>query len=72
MVLKQNEFYCVSCRKAVRVSNEDMCVKEFKNKRAKTGKTPALVGTCNKCSHKVVKFIKRDDVKKLKAKVGTC
>lgn len=66
--LKQQEFYCVKCRKRVKVASDDMGVSVFKN--GKTGmKVPALVGDC-KCDTTVVKFIKHDDQVKFTQKYG--
>lgn len=68
--MKTNQFYCVSCRKKVIVSADDICVKYIKNSRV--GRIPALKGECSKCDTKLTKFVKRDDAKKLEKKYGKC
>lgn len=70
MVLKVNEFYCVSCRKRVTLKDADICVKVYANK--KTGATPALRGKCSKCDTNVTKFIARDKAESLIKKFGKC
>lgn len=70
--LKRNQFYCVVCRKKVAVSPNTMCVKEYKNHRAKNGYTPALKSYCNKCNTPLTKFIKYKDVDRLTSRYGTC
>lgn len=68
--MKVNQFYCVSCRKAVTVPQDDICFTYLKNKRI--GKVPALKGECSKCDTRLTKFVKHDDATKLKNKYGTC
>jgi hypothetical protein len=66
--LKQQEFYCVKCRKRVKIASDDMGVSVFKNE--KTGmKVPSLVGNC-KCDTTVIKFIKHDDQDRFTQKYG--
>ena len=69
--LKQNQFYCVACRSRVTSHADDMCVKEYKNRRAKTGYTPTLKSECS-CGTPLTKFIKYKDVNKLANKYGDC
>lgn len=59
--MKQNEFYCVSCRKRVNCHPEDIRVKTDRNGR------PRMVGY-DKYDHKVFKYIKESDYSKLKKK----
>ena len=68
--MKLNQFYCVSCRKIVTATQEDICFKYLKNKRA--GKIPSLKAECSKCDTRLTKFVKHDDATKLKNKYGTC
>ncbi len=66
--LAVNEFYCVSCRKAVKCNPDDMGVKVYKN--PKTGASPALRSACSKCDTNLTKFIPRDSLAKMKEKYG--
>jgi hypothetical protein len=68
--MKLNQFYCVKCRKAVTVKQNDICFKYLKNK--KIGKVPSLKGECGKCDTNLTKFVKNVDATKLKKKYGTC
>lgn len=70
--LKQQEFYCVSCRKRVKSDADDICVKVYKNKRMYDGKAPALRSTCQKCDTNLTKFIKHSDTKRMQDKYGKC
>ena len=70
--LKQNQFYCVKCRSRTTVSTGDMCVKLYKNHRAKHGYTPTLKSYCMTCDTPLTKFIKYDDTKKMINKYGKC
>ena len=63
--MKQNEFYCVSCRKKVKAANEDIKIKKDKRGR------PRMVADCTKCPHKLYKYIKFDKEKSLKHKFGS-
>ena len=67
--LKQEEFYCVSCRG--RVKGTDICIETLKNKRIKGG-VPTMVGDCKKCKSEVFKFIKHSQKTKLTKKYGKC
>lgn len=49
--LKQNEFYCVSCR--ARAKGDDV-----KNAKARKTGQPMLKGFCVRCENKVAKFVK--------------
>lgn len=66
--LNVNQFYCVSCRKPISCSAEDIKVGYFKNYKAPSGKVPVLKAKCSKCDCKVSKFVKRDKVAALKKK----
>lgn len=70
--MRQNQFYCVSCRKKVSAKPDDICFKYLKNKNMKNGKMPSLKSECTKCNTNLTKFIKNDDVKKLQNKYGKC
>ena len=65
--LRVNQFYCVSCRKAVTVPHDDICFKTLKNPKRKGG-VPCLRGQCPKCSTKLTKFVAVKDAPKLKSK----
>ena len=68
-MMKQLEFYCVSCRKTVSCKKADVGVIHYKNK--KTGTTPALrCEGCPKCGTPLSKWVKKDDVDKLLKKFG--
>ena len=58
--MKSNEFYCVSCRSKVTLPAKHIHVATLRN-----GK-PALRSKCTKCKTNVTKFIKVDDVSKMK------
>jgi hypothetical protein len=68
--MKQNQFYCVACRKKVTIPSEDICVKIYNNKRS--GKTPALRAYCEKCKVNLTKFIKRASTDRMLKKYGRC
>ena len=70
--LKQNQFYCVSCCDRKTIHSDDMCVQEFKNKRASLGYTPALRSSCHTCRTPLTKFIKYSDVDRMVNKYGYC
>lgn len=70
--LKQNQFYCVACRARKKVSADDMCVKNYKNKRSKYGYVPALKASCKTCGTNMNKFIKHNDEESLTKKYGKC
>lgn len=70
--LKQQEFYCVSCRARKSVKADNICVKKYKNRVARDGYTPALRGQCAKCGTNLTKFIKYTDEAKLTKKFGKC
>jgi hypothetical protein len=72
MTLSQNQFYCVKCRKVVKINSDDICFKNFKNKRMIGGKTPALVAECHKCDTNLTKFVKHKLAEKLEDKFGKC
>lgn len=69
--LKENEFYCVSCRGRVNVNNDDICVKIYNNSR--TGlMSPALRGKCTECNTNLTKFITHSSVNTMIQKYGKC
>lgn len=70
--LTQQEFYCVACRKRVKCHKDDIGVVEYKNKKAKGGKVPALRAYCRSknCDCNLTKFIKRKDQDKFTSKFG--
>ena len=72
MKLKQQEFYCVKCRKRVKSSPSYMCVKTYKNKRMKGGKSYALRSFCQKCDTNLTKFISPKEEVQLAKKYGRC
>jgi len=57
--LRESEFYCVSCRKAVTPADEKIGVKMVRNK--KTGPSPAIASKCG-CGTPLTKFIARADL----------
>jgi len=64
--LKEDEFYCVACRKRCKSSKEDICVIQFINGNH------ALYGYCKPCDCDTYKIIKNKDVSRLKKKYGEC
>jgi hypothetical protein len=60
--LKQDEFYCVKCRK--RTKSPDFVVKKIKNSKRKD--ICMMKGTCKKCGTNVNKFISKDKYEELK------
>ena len=72
--MKENEFYCLKCKKRVSIKKNDICFKNFKNsKMVNNGKkAPALVAECNKCETNMVKFVKHKDSKKVEEKFEKC
>lgn len=69
--LKQQEFYCVQCRKRVKCNADDMCLRKVRNYKRKGG-VPMLAGHCKKCDCNVNKFVKVKDAAKLQKKYGKC
>lgn len=67
--LKVNEFYCVKCRKRVKLPKANMCVKMVHNSKRTV---PTLIGHCEKCDCKLHKFIKNSDVSEMTKKYGAC
>ena len=65
--LAQQEFYCVKCRKKVKLNKDNIYLRTVKNKRTKRD-IPMLSGSCNKCGTSVHKFVKKSDVPKLAKK----
>lgn len=68
--MKENQFYCLTSGKKVTVPAADIRVKMYKNSNMPSGKSPALVADCDKCSAKMVKWIKHDKVSAMVAKYG--
>lgn len=66
--MKDQEFYCVKCRKKVHLPAKEIGVVFFHNK--KRGEIPALMGHCRQCDTKVTKFIKESQVPKMIEKFG--
>ena len=64
--LKEDEFYCVACRRRCKSSKEDMCVIKFRNG------THALYGYCKPCDCDTYKIIKDSAVSRLTKKYGKC
>lgn len=69
--LKQNEFYCVKCRKRVTVPADNICVKQYANKRVGR-KISMLKGECKKCGTGVNKIFADAKLSAMKAKYGAC
>jgi hypothetical protein len=67
--LKQNQFYCVKCRKAKTAKADDICLTVYDNERI--GPVPALKAVCS-CNTNLTKFIKRSAVQGMKKKYGSC
>lgn len=69
--LKEDEFYCVSCRGRVKSNGGAICVEIYNNRR--TGRsTPALRGQCAKCGTNLTKFIKTSSTSAMLNKYGAC
>lgn len=62
--MKENQFYCVSCRKKVMVHKDDIGVNMDKRKK------PRLKALCCKCDTKVFKYIPECKKQKLECKYG--
>ena len=52
-----NQFYCLKCKKRVKIKSEDICEDKIKNK--KRGSIPVLRAVHNKCGTKLIKFVKQ-------------
>ena len=63
--LKQNEFYCVSCRKPVRASVDDI-----KFKVTRLTRRPMLKSYCRKCDCNLNKFVKESQATSMRRKYG--
>ena len=70
--LKQNQFYCVKCRKAVTLKPQDICVVKLRNKKRVGGFMHATRGECGRCGTRVHKFITVASVKATENKYGKC
>lgn len=51
-----NQFYCLKCKKRVKVKSEDICEGKVKNK--KRGSIPVARAVHKKCGTNLIKFIK--------------
>jgi hypothetical protein len=65
--MKQNQFYCVACRKKVSVPAKSIRLTSIKNKRS--GSIPALKAKC-KCGTKLTRFVSRKSASKMRSKGG--
>ena len=65
--MKQNQFYCVACRKKVSVPTKSIRVTSIKNRRS--GSIPALKAKC-KCGTKLTRFVARKSASKMRSKYG--
>lgn len=68
--MKENQFYCVSCRAKHICKSENMGVIVYHNRRMYDGKVPALKCECPECGHTLVKFIKHDSQERMTKKYG--
>lgn len=68
--LHQNEFYCVSCRKAVKIPASDICFRNVNS--SKRGKIPMLTGYCSKCDCNLNKFVSNKKATNMKNKYKKC
>ncbi len=66
MKLRQNQFYCVACRKSVTCKKDEMCVYKFRNG------VYGLNCYCHRCGYEVYKFIKDKSVNSMSKKYGRC
>jgi hypothetical protein len=66
--LKENQFYCVKCKKIV--TGSDICVKIYKTSTRRM--LPALKAVHNKCDTNLTKFVSMDKKDKLIDKYGKC
>ena len=69
MVMRENQFYCVSDRKKVVCTKNSICVYKAKNPKRETW---MLKGKCPKCKHAVYKIFSPTKVASMKKKYGTC
>ena len=58
--LKEKQFYCVKEGKPVTSHTDDIRVIDLKNRKALSGKVPALVTDCPNCCTRLYKFICHD------------
>ena len=63
--MKQNQFYCVACRKKVSVPAKSIRLTSIKNRRS--GSIPALKAKC-KCGTKLTRFVSRKSASKMRSK----
>jgi hypothetical protein len=68
--LKENQFYCVSCRTKRTCKADDMGVKVYRNRSMYDRKVPVLKCECPKCGTPLTKFIKHDSQTRLTEKYG--
>lgn len=64
--LKKNEFYCVFCRRKIKLNSDEICLENDKRGR------PRIRSKCNQCDYKVFKYIKFKDVDKVEKTYGWC
>ena len=70
--MKENQFYCVSCRKRVMQKDSDaICVTTLDNPNRPKG-VPALFTGCPNCDINLYKFISDDAKVKMTRKYGKC
>lgn len=70
MALKENEFYCVKCRKSVSAKKQNMCLKKKKNPR--NGMNVFMLKSKCKCGTNLTKFVSPCNASKLENKYGKC
>lgn len=70
--LKQNEFYCVKCRGRSRVSSDEICFRDIKNKKRRNNKVPMLQSECHKCGTGLNKIVKNSKAGDMRRKFGRC
>lgn len=63
--LRENEFYCVNCRKSVERPTYSICVRRTKNNRSQ------LQSSCVRCEYLLYKFISEEKYDKMKTKYGS-
>ena len=64
--MRENQFYCVKCRKPVTVNKSDIYLKVIRTSKRK--RVPMIKSVCGKCDTNLTKFIKESDEKKWKKK----
>ena len=64
--MKDDEFYSLTLKKKVTCYDDEICLKKMKNGRY------ALIAKCPKSGNPLYKFVKTDNVEKLRKKFGKC